>query len=254
MPCFRIGSKWFIAFFEFPFFSGDLVVKKTNFVLAVLAILVPNFVSAGLLISVTGADGNPLLIPGTFHGEVWATVTGTDAVPTNEGLTTISGALQITGSGTFTPWTTPYASPTDGYVAPFTGGVGSPAVDISADGKTLGHAGLTSVANTGVIYARTATLGGEVGGGPFKIANFTVNNCAPDDRIDFLLSGQSLPMYTFMMDGYRKTGSATGSNAGYFLISTRGLVEIPESSTLALLGIGGFGLLAYRWRRIRKSA
>jgi hypothetical protein len=220
-------------------------MRKNSIVFAVLcvALLVSNMACADLIISITGPGGVKEVQPGTTTGEIWATVTGTDAAKA-EGLTTVTGAIQLTGAGNFAPWV-----PAENYAAPFTFaiGAGEGAVDLSPDGKLLGHAGATAIAGSHIFYARTGTTGGEVGGGPFKLGTFTANLEA-GDTVNFLKSGASLAMYTFKVDGTTKNGSTTG---GYALVSVSAdpLRCVPEPSTFILLGMGALALVFIRRRK-----
>jgi hypothetical protein len=219
-------------------------MRKFSIVFVVLCVvaLVANAAFAGLVIKVTGPDGATTVGPGTFQGEIWATVTGSDADLTNEYLVTVCGGLQLAGAGTFSPFV-----PATNLQAPFTFGVANP-VDTSADGKLIGHGGQTAF--SGQLYMKSGTSSnpnpGERGDGPYKLATFTVNNAAAGDVVSFLKAGANLATLSYRWDG---TNNVNGGGTSWNAVVTTPLTVVPEPSTMILLGMGALALVFVRRRK-----
>jgi hypothetical protein len=198
----------------------------------------------GLTIDVTGPGGMGVkqVQPGPMTGEIWATVKGLNLNYTDEKLNTVTGGLRISGGGSFLPFDT-----ATNYLPPWIGGSIYP-VDLSPDGKTLGHEGQTSYNGTGVLCFKAAIM--QVSNEPFRLGTFQANLEA-GDSIQFLLSGRSVPMYSFTVDNALRTG-AIGYDLNLIHVGEP-LVAVPEPSTFVLLGMGVFGLFAWVWRRGRKG-
>ncbi|MCC6125807.1 MAG: PEP-CTERM sorting domain-containing protein [Pirellulales bacterium] len=198
----------------------------------------------GLTIDVTGPGGLGVkeVPPGPITGEIWATVKGLNLNFSDEKLSELTGGLRISGGGSFLPFDV-----ASNYLPPWDFGAIYP-VDLSPDGKTLGHGGLTSKTGTGVLWFRSPVS--QVGNEPFKVGTFQANLEA-GDSIQFMLSGRSVLMYVFTVDNAVRNG-ATGYDLNLIHVGEP-LVVVPEPSTFVLLGLGVFGLLGWCWRRVWKA-
>jgi autotransporter-associated beta strand protein len=145
---------------------------------------------AGLTYDLRFSDGSHTKIPSvgtTYTLELWARVSGTDANSANDGLTSSYAVILSaeTGVGAFPTGGITGGSVTAPFNDPLTSRNGAGA-DLNADGVTDWGSTSTSSSNTGYLFARTTTTGGEVGGGAvgqavnattweFKIATYNVS-------------------------------------------------------------------------------
>jgi hypothetical protein len=196
--------------------------------------------ASGLTIDVTGPGGMGVkeVQPGLFTGEIWATVTGDNEILDDDGLNKVTGGLLITGGGTFSPF-----DPATNYEPPFNANMIP--VDLSEDGKMLGHEGAMTPAIPGVLHFRSSSLN-VPGNGPFKLGTFQADLDA-GDSVQFLLSGKSAVMYRFQVDGVSKYGYLDYDN----IHLGAPLVAVPEPSTFVLLGMSVIGVFAWFRRRGR---
>jgi hypothetical protein len=218
-------------------------MRKVYFVLTVICVCISAsnaFAITGLTIDVTGPGGLGVkeVQPGLVTGEIWATVTGENSDPLDDGLLLATGGLQLTGDGSFLPF-----DPEVNYAAPFN--LSSYHVYLSDDGKTLGHEGLTSYTDTGVLFFQGLHM---ANGGRYKLGTFEADLQA-GDSVQFLLSGRSHIMYVFKADAVSYTG-ITGRDLIY--LGTP-LVAVPEPSTIMLVVMGAMVSVAWIWRRNRRT-
>jgi len=214
-------------------------------------------------------------VPGTYHLELWARVSGTNATNSDEGLTNIYTAIassQSSGGAVTT------AAMANGVVsAPFdaTGLARNGAPNnISSDG--IGDWGGTSsnLNDTNYMWSRTGTSGGEIGGGTiglpdgvtgwqFKVATFDIvvgavggtgvtsfNPVKPNATF----TGSTIVNATYVVckvDG--STVNITSANAAssgtYSGSQGVSLVPVPEPTALGLLGVGAVGLISRKRRK-----
>jgi len=231
-------------------------------------LMVSGAASAGLVYDLSFADGDHTKVAtagGSYTLELWARVSGTNATSTDEALTfsyvnivsTQSSAGAITSGGISTGALT----------APFNGG-GSRAgagSDMNTDGALDWGSTSTGAANTNYMFARTSTVGGELGGGTlgqavgstweFKLATFTVNattvgagttayNIVKPAATAFTgvsYAGGSVDGSLYNVTNTNQQGAYTGSQGVLFLV--------PEPGTLGLLGAAAIGLIGRRRRQ-----
>ena len=224
--------------------------------------------SAGIVFDLRFSDGNHTKVAAAgadYTLDVWARVSGTNATATDEKLafsyvnivSTQSSGGAITAGG-FT---------TGARVAPFAGGGsrdGGPA-DLNADGVIDWGSTSTLPANTNYMFARTDTVGGEVGGTTgssgggltweWKVASFTVHVAATDGgQTAFNMVKPAATSFT----GVTYAGGSVDNTAfnvtntnlqGAYAGSTGVLFLVPEPGSLGLLGAAAIGLIGRRKRQ-----
>ncbi|MCC6124799.1 MAG: PEP-CTERM sorting domain-containing protein [Pirellulales bacterium] len=243
-------------------------MKAKDYLLAGILILSASLAHGGILMDIVALpgfgynatlDGKGVLMgfnaSPTIVMQVWATVTGTDNNFTNDGIHTIAGGIQLTHVQPSASALSLTDSTTKGYIAPFDTLKTSP---VSVTSDLLGTAGATTQVNSlayraGLIQYTTA------GNSRFLLGtfNFTADsgtNLGGFSTVNWVKAGSFLAGANFMIDGEPKNGLST---SGLPLISAGFPVVVytwPEPSTFILLGMGGFGLLVWLWRRNRIAA
>jgi hypothetical protein len=234
-------------------------------------LMVSGAASAGLVYDLRFADGDHTKVAtagGSYTLELWARVSGTNATSTDETLTysyinivstqASGGAIASGGLSNGT------------LVAPFQGGgsrAGGPTeMSSTPDGVVDWGSSSTGAANTNYMFARTSTVGGELGGGTlgqavgnsweFKLATFTVNatTLGPGGTTAFNMVKPAATAFTGVSyAGATIDGSAfnvTNTNQqGAYAGSTGVLFLVPEPGSLGLLGAAAIGLIGRRRRQ-----
>jgi len=214
-------------------------------------------------------------VAGTYHLELWARVSGTNATNADEGLTNIYTTLasaQISGGAI-----TAGGLANGAVVTPFdaTGLARNGAANnVSADG--IGDWGGTSanLNDTNYMWSRTGTSGGEVGGGTIGVADGTTGwqfKVATFDLVVGATGGTGVTAFNPVKPNATFTGSTivnatyvvakvdnttlniTTTNAassGTYSGSTGvSLVPVPEPTAIGLLGVGAVGLISRKRRK-----
>jgi hypothetical protein len=185
--------------------------------------------------------------------QVWATVSGTNAVATDDTIQAVWGAVQATGLNTAvgTGRLQLTDAGTKGYISPFDN-LASQAVT-SAD--TL--LGLTGAPAIGMLAYRSASpvVNSSLGQSyPLGTASWAMTGLTGQAgalaSINFLLpSPNSVSGATFRIDNVAKTGTTGASLLTLGAPVTVNVATIPEPTTLVLLGMGALALVFIRRRK-----
>jgi len=221
---------------------------------------------AGLVYDLRFAgDGNTqVAVAGqTYTLELWGRVSGTNGLVTDDGLT--NSYIYIQSTQTNGGAITSGGLTSSALASPFAGAgtrLGSGA-DLNSDGVLDWGSTSTQIANTNYMFARTDTVGGELGGGTvgqafsggweFKLATFTVTatTLGTIGSTSFNIvkpNGTSFSIVTYAVskvDG--TTFNVTNMNQqGAYTASTGAVFIVPEPASLGLLSVAAIGLLARR--------
>jgi len=213
-------------------------VLKKSVLVAAMAAGMASVANAGLVIDLQATDSTVITAPGqVVHFNIVATVTGSDADTTNEGLQTFQGNI-----------------------------LGDPATTIGGNFSTVSlSATFTNPPNSN---AGTATdLNGDGNGDVSGIVGRDANGVAPGNS--FIVgtvtwtatkanSGSELLHWQVKTPGLSPTGNwqedaspkgnTAATGAGSYTAGPGVTVAAPEPGSLALLGLGGLGLLLRRRR------
>jgi len=216
-------------------------------------------------------------VPGTYHLELWARVSGTNATNADEGLTNIYTAIasQQQSGGAITAG----GLAAGAVVTPFdaTGLARNGAANsISADGIVDWGGTSSNLNDTNYMWSRTGTSGGETGGGTlgqannssgigweFKVATFDLTVGATGGtgvtafnpvKPNATFTGTSIVTATYVVSKVDNTTlnitTANQASQGTYTNSLGvSLVPVPEPTAIGLLGVGAVGLISRKRRK-----
>jgi hypothetical protein len=178
----------------------------------------------------------------TLRFQIWASVRGTDGMPTNEGLLSITGSILAydlhpavaTGklmldSDSGNPF---------GYAYPFNT-IGTP---VTVTDNLLGPLVWRAPAMQPIVQVDQPYLLGT-----FLYDMTSISDRGPFAKINFLAPSAGLSNLAFKIDGVTHTGSAALSNLQ--VGAPVNLIAVPEPSTTVLLAIGAISLILYARRK-----
>jgi len=216
-------------------------------------------------------------VPGTYHLDLWARVSGTNGTTTDEALTNVytSIASLQTNGGAVTAGSLANAQTTSTFTSSGISGNGGPA-NLSSDG--IGDWGGTSsnLNDTNYLFSRSpnASSGGELGGvvnansqsvdantWEFKIATYDIVVSAVGGtgvtgfnvvKPNATFKGTTITAATYLVSKVDNTTlNITSANVGGTYTGSTGvsLVPVPEPTALGLLGVGAVGLISRKRRK-----
>jgi hypothetical protein len=249
---------------SFQHLRSKVMNRKLCVILAAMVVMFASSAFAGLLINVqavpgdgyTVADGgksiNVIDPSALVQFEVFATISGKNAILTDERYTMVSGGFKLTrSSGNTSALSLPDVLAEDG-VTVLTKGYLPPYDSLKTSAVTItdtliGKEGATNA--TGAWAARTAnsvftTHSPETYAlGYFALTVRTDGYYDGPISVNYVKPGTGIGAYTFTIDGV--AGTAADISVGMPCT----LLAIPEPATLVLLGMGALALVFVRRRR-----